>query len=149
MLAVLGQFRIIVKSVRTHYQKVHREAVISGAQLWALSHIASTPGGSVGELARALAIHQSTASNLLRDLERRELVTREPARDQRLTRLFASKKGSTLLAKAPRPSIGILQSALSDLPPARLARLRRELAWLIQAMRVKSVGARSTPLSDM
>ena len=66
MLEVLQQFRILVKSIRSHYQQVEARSGVSGAQLWALAHIAGSPGSKVGELARALAIHQSTASNLVR-----------------------------------------------------------------------------------
>src|SRR5438067_13494196 len=84
MLEVLEQFRIIVKSIRRHYQDVERRAGLTGAQLWALAQVADNPGSKVGELARALAIHQSTASNLLRRLEALELVARErQSHDQR------------------------------------------------------------------
>ena len=77
MLEVLEQFRVIVKSIRRHYQDVERRAGVTGAQLWALAQIAGQPGSPVGELARALAVHQSTASNLVRELLKRRLVTRE------------------------------------------------------------------------
>src|SRR5258708_12028424 len=120
MLEVLEQFRIIVKSIRHHYQDVERRAGLTGAQLWALAQVAQNPGSKVGELARALAIHQSTASNLLRRLEALELVARErQSHDQRQVKLFATKKGLQLLKAAPRPLIGRLQQALSQLPPAR------------------------------
>src|SRR5438105_15280012 len=69
MLEVLEQFRVIVKSIRRHYQDVERRAGVTGAQLWALAQIAEQPGGQVGELARAPAVHQFTASNLESVLE--------------------------------------------------------------------------------
>src|ERR1051325_11439878 len=65
-LEVLAQFRVVFKSVRRHYQDVERRSGITGALLWALAEIASRPGTQVGELARALAVHPSTASNLVR-----------------------------------------------------------------------------------
>ena len=108
MLEVLEQFRVIVKSIKRHYQTVERRAGLQGAQLWALAQVAETPGTQVGDLARALAIHQSTASNLLRALEAEGLVTRERrSSDQRQVRLFATKKGLKLLKGAPRPLIGV------------------------------------------
>jgi DNA-binding MarR family transcriptional regulator len=151
MLEVLEQFRIIVKSIRRHYQDVERRAGVSGAQLWALAQVADSPGAKVGELARALAIHQSTASNLLRALEAQGLVTRErQGRDQRQVQLFASRKGLQLLKGAPRPLIGVLQQALSELPAARLHALHAELAHVIARMKVKSPdAARTMPLSEM
>jgi DNA-binding MarR family transcriptional regulator len=151
MLEVLEQFRIIVKSIRRHYQDVERRAGLSGAQLWALAQIAGRPGGRVGELARALAIHQSTASNLLRVLEARGLVTRaRHRRDLRGVQLYASKRGLRLLASAPRPLIGVLQQALSELPGTRLRALHAELAQVIALMKGKKVGAaRALPLSEI
>ena len=151
MLEVLEQFRVIVKSIRRHYQDVERRAGVTGAQLWALAQIAGHPGSPVGELARALAVHQSTASNLVRELLRRRLVTRERrGRDLRHVQLYPSKKGLGLLKAAPRPLIGVLQQALSELPAARLVALHAELAHVIALMKGKQVAAaRALPLSEM
>lgn len=151
MLEVLEQFRVIVKSIRRHYQDVERRAGISGAQLWALAQVAGQPGGHVGELARALAVHQSTASNLVRDLEKRALITRERrGRDLRHVQLYPSKKGLALLKAAPRPLIGVLQQALSEMSAARLVALHAELAHVIGLMKGKQVAAaRALPLSEM
>jgi DNA-binding MarR family transcriptional regulator len=151
MLEVLEQFRIIVKSIRRHYQDVERRAGISGAQLWALAQIAGQPGCHVGELARALAVHPSTASNLVRELEARSLVLRaRHGGDLRQVQLYLSAKGERLLVGAPRPLIGVLQQALSELPAARLRALHAELAHVIARMRGKQVSAaRALPLSEM
>lgn len=151
MLEVLEQFRIIVKSIKRHYQDVERRSHLKGAQLWALAQVAENPAATVGDLARALAIHQSTASNLLRALEREGLVMRErESTDQRQVRLFATKKGLKLLKGAPRPLIGVLQQALSELPPARLHKLHDELARVIVLMKSKAIAAaRELPLSEM
>jgi MarR family transcriptional regulator, organic hydroperoxide resistance regulator len=150
MLEVLEQFRIVFKSVRGHYQKVERRAGISGAQLWALAQVAGNPGIQVGDLARALAIHQSTASNLLRRLERLGLITRNrDGKDQRRVQLAMTSKGLRVLRGAPRPLIGVLQQALSDLPKDNLDKLHRQLAKLIAAMQVKDLQARSVLLSEM
>jgi len=150
MLEVLEQFRIVFKSIRRHYQSVERRAGISGAQLWALAQIAGNPGVKVGELAKGLAIHQSTASNLLRRLEGLGLVTRRrQGKDQRMVTLFATPQGLKVLKRAPQPISGVLQQALSDLPAGNLAVLRRELGKLIAAMKTKDLEARATPLSDI
>ena len=151
MLEVLEQFRVIVKSIRRHYQDVERRAGVTGAQLWALAQIAEQPGGQVGELARALAVHQSTASNLVRGLEKRRLVTRaRRGRDLRHVQLYPSKQGLALLKAAPRPLIGVLQQALSEMPAARLVALHAQLAHVVGLMRRKQVAAaRALPLSEM
>jgi len=151
MLEVLAQFRIVVKSIRSHYQAVERRAGLTGAQLWALSEIAKRPGCQVGQLAKALALHQSTASNLMRGLGGLSLVQRHRrGKDQRHVQLYATKKGLQVLKGAPQPLIGVLQQALSDVPASSLDALHRQLAQLIKAMKVKELGAaRSTPLSDI
>ena len=151
MLDVLEQFRIIVKSIRRHYQTVEARAGVSGAQLWTLAQIAGQPGCQVGELARALAIHPSTASNLVRVLSARGLVERQRrGRDLRHVQLYTSIKGRRLLATAPRPLIGVLQQALSELPPARLRALHAELAHVVAHLHGRQVSAaRALPLSDM
>jgi len=148
---VLEQFRIIVKSVRRHYRHVERRAGLKGAELWALAQVAEQPGVRVGELARAMAVHQSTASNLLRALQAQRLVTRErQAHDQRQVKLFPTRKGLKVLKRAPRPLIGVLQQALSELPPARLHALHAELAHVIALMRSKAIAAaRELPLSEI
>jgi len=151
MLVVLGQFRIVIKSIRRHYQQVELQSGVSGAQLWALAHIADYPGAKVNELARALAIHASTTSNLIGRLDALGLITRKRTRqDQRTVHLYATKKGANALKRAPRPLIGVLQQALSDVTERRLDALHISLGELISAMKVKDVRARAaTSLSDV
>src|SRR4051812_2087030 len=95
MLDVLAQFRVLFGTVRQHYRRVQRRSGVTGAQLWALAHVAAHPGTRMGELARALAIHPSTASNLVRRLESLALVARKrKGRDQRTVQLYLTGKGT-------------------------------------------------------
>jgi DNA-binding MarR family transcriptional regulator len=150
MLAVLAQFRVVFRSIRQHYQRVQLRAGVTGAQLWALAHVAAHPGTKMGELARALAIHPSTASNLVRRLEALALVARRRrGRDQRTVQIFLTGKGANALTHAPEPLIGVLQQALSELPARRLDALAHHLAELIGAMKVKDLRARTMLISHM
>jgi DNA-binding MarR family transcriptional regulator len=150
MLEVLAQFRVVFKSVRRHYQDVERRSHITGALLWALAEVAGRPGTQVGELARALAVHQSTASNLVRRLAARGLVARQrDGRDQRAVQLVPTRKGLRVLENAPQPLIGVLQQALADLSPASLRGLHTHLARLLKTMRFRSPAARTTLISEM
>src|SRR5690349_14479194 len=65
---VLRRFRVIFNAVKNHFRSVESQAGVSGAQLWALSVIHSHPGAGVNQLAGAMDVHQSTASNLVRAL---------------------------------------------------------------------------------
>ena len=150
MLEVLKLFRILVKSIRGHYRVVENRSGVSGAQLWALSHVAGNPGTKVGELARALAIHQSTASNLVGRLESLGLLARNRLHhDQRSVELTLTAEGRRALARAPRPLIGVLQQALLDLPEISLEELHQHLGALIGTMKIKDTRGRSIPLSEM
>ncbi|MBD8528543.1 MULTISPECIES: MarR family winged helix-turn-helix transcriptional regulator [unclassified Massilia] len=146
---VLRQFRIVFNSVKTHFRQVEREAGLGGAQLWALSVIAQTPGIGVTELARALDIHQSTASNLVRTLTQRGLISaaREGV-DRRGVALRALPAADELLRRAPLPFAGVLPDALSSLDDATLQRMEADLARLITLLAADEAGAQ-VPLAHL
>lgn len=132
---VLRQFRIVFNAVKTHFRAVERDAGIGGAQLWALSVVQKTPGIGVNELARALDIHQSTASNLIKRLLERELLaTARDGVDRRSVTLHILPAGEALLQRAPAPFTGVLPDALANLDPAALARLQKDLGALIHVL---------------
>lgn len=150
MLDVLRQFRIVLRAIKQHYQFVEHRCGVSGAQLWAMERIAATRGLAPGDLAHELAIHPSTASNLLARLEELKLVHRARGEmDHRRVQLYLTAKGQAVLAKAPRPLRGVLQQGLQDLPPASVAALRRRLNELIATMQVSDKEAHGKPLSDI
>ena len=129
---VLRQFRIVFNSIKSHFREVERDAGLGGAQLWALSVIAQSPGIGVTELARALDIHQSTASNLVRTLTGRGLITSaREGLDRRGVALRALPAADAVLQRAPQPFAGVLPDALASLDPATLARLEQDLGALI------------------
>lgn len=136
-MSVLRQFRLVFNTVKTHFQQVEKKAGIGGAQLWALSLIRDQPGCGVGALARAMDIHQSTASNLVRGLVERGLVaTGRDGSDRRAVRLTLLPAGRRLLGRAPGPFAGKLPDALARLDPATLQRLEQDLSALIRALGV-------------
>jgi len=150
MLEVLQQFRILLRSIKRHYKWVEKRSGLAGAQLWALSEVAARPGLKVTELAQRLALHQSTASNLVNRLSALGLVAKtRVSEDQRVVRLRPTIKGQRVLKQAPRPLVGVLQQALRELPAQRLDALHRELAEVIRRMRGKDARARKVPLSDL
>jgi DNA-binding MarR family transcriptional regulator len=145
---VLRRFRIVFNAVKGHFRSVERKAGISGAQVWALSVVQAHPGIGVSELARAMDVHQSTASNLLRTLIDAGLVVSARAgSDRRTVQLQLTPQGQKLLKKAPGPFTGVLPDALQRLDAATLARLDRDLTSLIDALGSKERGAH-TPLGS-
>jgi DNA-binding MarR family transcriptional regulator len=145
---VLRQFRVVFNAVKSHFRQVEREAGLGGAQLWALSVIERSPGIGVTELARALDIHQSTASNLIKALVERGLINaaREGV-DRRGVALRVLPGGEQLLRKAPGPFAGVLPDALAGLDGETLTRLENDLGKLIAALAADESAA-AVPLSS-
>ncbi len=146
----LKRFRIVFSSVKKHFEDIEARCGVSGAQLWALWEIYRSPGLRVSELANALLIHQSTASNLLVKLEEKMLIKRERAsHDQRVVRLHLTEKGSDIIARAPRPMIGLLPDALQRLPENVLTNLLECMDILVSTMQIRDDEATAKPLSDL
>lgn len=132
---VLRRFRLVFNTVKSHFRAVETQAGISGAQLWALSVVQGHPGIGVGDLAQAMDVHQSTASNLLRALLDAELVvSARGGTDRRAVQLQVTPRGAKVLAKAPGPFTGVLPEALARLDARTLARLERDLGRLIDEL---------------
>jgi DNA-binding MarR family transcriptional regulator len=146
---VLRRLRVIFNAVRTHFQQVEQHAGIGGAQVWALSLVAREPGIGVGRLARAMDIHQTTASNLVKALLARGLVSsvRSPS-DRRSVQLHPLPAGLDILGRAPGPFSGVLPAALAQMDPAVLARLDQDLGMLVKLLQADERAA-GLPLAQM
>ncbi|WP_354005126.1 MarR family winged helix-turn-helix transcriptional regulator [Ramlibacter cellulosilyticus] len=133
---VLRRFRTVFNAVRSHFRSIETTVGVSGAQVWALSQVASNPGIGVGQLARKMDVHQSTASNLVRALLDAGLVVSEKGEtDRRAVHLRATARGLKALNKAPAPLTGLLPDALRRLDDATLQRLDRDLEKLIRELK--------------
>lgn len=146
---VLRQFRQVLNAVRSHFQQVERKAGLGGAQVWALSLVQQHPGLGVGELARAMDINPSTASNLVKLLTERGMVEgRKEGVDRRAVQLHILPAGVKALGRAPGPFSGVLPEALKAMDAASLRRLRKDLGQLIVLLDADEKAAR-IPLSEM
>ena len=146
---VLRRFRTVFNAIRSHFRAVETTVGISGAQVWALSQVAAHPGIGVSQLARAMDIHQSTASNLVRALLESGLVVSEKGEaDRRAVHLHATARGLKALSKAPAPLTGLLPDALKRLDPATLERMDRDLDKLIRELKADPKMANALIASD-
>jgi len=146
---VLRRFRLVFNAVKTHFQQVEKKAGVGGAQVWALSVIRANPGIGVNGLARAMDIHQTTTSNLVKALAASEMVAVEKkGPDKRAVQLRILPAGTRVLRKAPGPFIGVLPEALASLDAKTLERLDRDLAVLISALDADERAA-GIPLANM
>lgn len=145
----LGRFRVIFRSVREHFQEVERRCGISGSQLWLLAVVARQPGIRVTELARQLLMHQSTVSNLIEALSRRDLIVRRRSEhDRRVVLLEVGPLAHELLAKAPRPVEGLLPDALSHLSAPETEALIVALDSVLRVMQRRRKSGRLVHLGD-
>ena len=146
---VLRQFRQVFSAVRTHFHQLEKVAGVGGAQIWALSEIRQVPGLGMNGLARAMDVHQSTASNLVRQLVQRGLVrTEKSILDRRGVCLYLEPTAEALLLKVPGPHQGLLPQALDRLSSQALLQLSQGLGELVGQLAVDDAAAR-TPLANL
>jgi DNA-binding MarR family transcriptional regulator len=103
----------------------------------------------MGGLAQAMNIHQSTASNLVRALVERGLVSVTRHRmDRRAVMLRLLPPGGRILRRSPGPFAGVLPEALAALDQKTLKRLEADLKTLIGALHADARAAK-IPLAEL
>jgi len=146
---VLRRFRVVFNAIRTHFRQIEKQVGLGGAQVWALSLIKDHPGIGMGGIATNMDIHQSTASNLIKVLVRKELITMEKAADDRRNvQLAITPAGLALLTNVAGPFEGILPVALSHMSAETLIRMDQDLCELIGLLKADET-AEETPLADI
>lgn len=146
---VLRRFRVVFNAVRSNFQHVEKQVGLGGAQVWALSVIRDQPGIGVGGIAKSMAIHQSTASNLIKTLVRKELISMAKAtEDRRNVELHILPAGLAVLSQVSGPFEGVLPIALAKLPQEHLLRLDQDLGALIALLKADEQ-AGGIPLAEL
>jgi DNA-binding MarR family transcriptional regulator len=131
-IQVLRRFRVVFNAVRNHFQKIENQVGLGGAQVWALSLVRDHPGIGMGGIAQSMDIHQSTASNLIKTLLRKKLISMmKVPEDRRSVQLHILPAGLAILNQVPGPFEGVLPQALKKLPPQNLQNLDQNLNKLI------------------
>ncbi len=145
---VLRRFRVVFNAVKTHFRQIETGSGIGGAQLWALGVVSARPGIGMNDLARAMDVHQSTASNLVKSLVERQLIAAvKDGEDRRTVALRIRPDGRKVLRSAPGPFSGVLPDALGGLDARTLTRLDQDLGKLIAALHADE-GAEGIPLGQ-
>lgn len=146
---VLRRFRVVFNAVRSHFQQVEKKVGLGGAQVWALSVIRDYPDIGMGVLAKSMDIHQSTASNLVKVLQRKALIsTAKTPEDRRNVQLRIQPAGLAVLAQVPGPFEGVLPEALAQLNGQTLLRLDQDLGALIALLKADEL-AGNIPLAEL
>lgn len=146
-LDTLKNFRVVIRAAQRHSAWIEKQCGVSGAQLWVMQELHEHSGQRVGDIARKLAIHQTTASNLLDSLEKRGYVVKtRDKEDQRVVKLALSDQGAELLLSAPTPARGLLPEALQKLDAQSLASLNDGLKALLERIDGEDAGHGLQPL---
>lgn len=95
---------------------------LTNTELAVIKHIQAEPGVPVTELARKVGMRQSNTSAAVRDLVRRELVTRErSSADRRVTRLWPTERSLGAKESINRTWSTAIRSAMSRLDDDEVA----------------------------
>lgn len=134
---ILKKLRIVVRAATQHSAWIEKQCGVNGAQLWIMHELHAAGGLRVGDLAKKLAIHQTTTSNLVDGLEKRGYVikARDP-NDQRAVKVTLAEHGAAMLLDAPKPARGLLPEALLQLDEVCLAQLNNGLQGLLDSIEV-------------
>jgi DNA-binding MarR family transcriptional regulator len=112
-------------------KRLEGELGVTGPQRLVLRIVGRLPGISAGDLARVLHVHPSTLTGVLRRLESRGLVTREPdPSDGRRALFHLSPKGRRLDVSQEGTVEAVVKRVLGKTPPARAEATREVLGSL-------------------
>lgn len=146
-LDILKKLRIVIRSAQRHSLWIEKQCGVSGAQLWIMQELHDYPGLRVGELAAKLAIHQTTASNLVDALRKRGYVVKtRDFDDQRVINLKLTDEGKRALTEAPKPARGLLPEAILYLDQESLRQLDQGLQGLLNSIDKLDEGFGMLPL---
>lgn len=128
----------LVRAVQIGMQNIDGRHGLSGSQLWALWHVSARPGLRVSDLADAMHVRHSTASNMLDKLEQRALVERQrQTSDTRVVRLYLTEAGQGVVRDVPGPLQGRLRKALQAMPRDELLAMHGGLTRVIETLGFK------------
>jgi MarR family transcriptional regulator, organic hydroperoxide resistance regulator len=149
-MAVLKQFRSIYGAARKQFKDVEDKFGLTGTQAWLLQEIHKEPDIGVSDLALKLSIHQSTCSQHIEKLVKKEFVIKNRNEsDQRSVGLNLSNKSKKLLLALSSPAEGILPKALSSMSKSELNHLKTSLDQVIELINVKTDEFASKHLSEI
>jgi len=138
-LDMLKKLRVVIRTAAQHSSWIEKKCGVNGAQLWIMQELHDSGELRVGELAQKLAVHQSTASNLVDGLEKRGLAIKtRNTDDQRVVKVKLSDSGEALLQDAPKPARGLLPEALIKLDQSQRQQLDAGLQSLLDSIEIQS-----------
>ena len=107
------------------------------AQLDVLMNLYRHPGMSQHDLARKLLVGRSNITMLLPQMREAELLRREgDAKDKRVLRLTLTHEGETLLMKALKVHMALIEKAMSQSTPAECDMIGDQMRRIAEVLKV-------------
>lgn len=134
---LLDDLRRIVRVLRESSRASEGRLGVTGAQLFVLKSLSGSEPLCLNDVAARTRTHQSTVSVVVKRLVERGLVQRSAStRDQRRAEFSLTRRGRSLLARAPLLAQDRLIAGFLELPPARRRLLAEALRELVVAMQL-------------
>lgn len=122
------------RSIYTYGRRVHTKE-LSGRKISSLRYLLEAGPRTIGELRDYLYISESTASEMMSQLEESGFVTRRRSEaDNRVVLVDLTPSGRDLAQKAPLGGITLLRERLKELPPERLSLISAALSDLLEIL---------------
>ncbi|MHC0431403.1 MarR family winged helix-turn-helix transcriptional regulator [Streptomyces sp. O3] len=122
-------------AVRARLEELVKPAGITALQYTALTVLERHDGISAAQLARDSFVTAQTMADMVRALESRGLIRREPNPDNRRERLILlADAGRRLLDAYAEPARGLEERMVADLDPAEVEAFRRALQHTWRAL---------------
>ncbi len=117
--------------------ELHRKFKVTGPQLGALRTVDRFPELSLSELSERMYLHVSTVSEIVDRLVAGKYLTRKRGiDDRRMVFLSISRKGKSVIRKAPTPEFGLMVRALEKMSVKDLRQLRTTIEKVLQMMEI-------------
>jgi DNA-binding MarR family transcriptional regulator len=131
LLPMLRELASVQQAVERYAARHVRAAGLTRPQFDVMASLGERGGITLGELCARTLITKGTLTGVVDRLEQRGLLRRRVDRsDRRRTFVELTPPGRRLLARVFPRHVAHVQRAFAGLEPARLARMRRDLASL-------------------
>lgn len=143
-LDILVKLRKIVRSINLESKRIEKQHGISIPQLLCLQYLSDQPMQQAkgSTIKSYLHLNASTISGIIKRLETKGLISREPdLKDKRVTWIKLSKEGASLLADSPVTLQEKLTRRLDRLTHEEMMALGHHIDLLIEIMDAEDIDA--------
>lgn len=134
MRGAVKLFRLLMDAVDRHAEWAETRTGMDAAQLWALWELRQAHGLRAVDLAKAMAVHRSTAEELLHQLVTAGMAIPVPAFEDTPASYTLTEPGKRLAHSITDHGQGALMSAFEQLPDASLERIVEALRPLVEVL---------------